>query len=71
MFDDETKFECMKAAYGAGVNFFDTAGEYGGGKAEVLLGQAIKRYGWKQNDLVLSTRPPPHRTINPNIQTTR
>ncbi|KAL2220344.1 NADP-dependent oxidoreductase domain-containing protein [Thermoascus aurantiacus ATCC 26904] len=53
---DETAFECMKAAYDAGINFFDTAEVYSGGKAEIVLGQAIKKYGWKQNDLVISTK---------------
>lgn len=52
----ETAFECMKAAYDAGINFFDTAEVYSGGKAEIVLGQAIKKYGWKQNDLVISTK---------------
>ncbi|KAJ9262277.1 hypothetical protein DTO195F2_3664 [Paecilomyces variotii] len=53
---NETAFECMKAAYDVGINFFDTAEGYSGGEAEVVLGQAIKRYGWKQNDLVISTK---------------
>ncbi|KAL2000244.1 hypothetical protein VTN02DRAFT_3369 [Thermoascus thermophilus] len=54
--ENETAFECMKAAYDAGINFFDTAELYEGGQAEVVLGQAIKKYGWKQNDLVISTK---------------
>lgn len=46
----------MKAAYDAGVNFFDTAEEYSAGQAEIVLGEAIKKFGWKQNDLVISTK---------------
>lgn len=46
----------MKAAFDAGINFFDTAEGYAGGEAEKVLGEAIKRYGWKQNDLVISTK---------------
>lgn len=46
----------MKVAYDAGVNFFDTAEVYSNGQAEVVLGEAIKKYGWKQNDLVISTK---------------
>lgn len=46
----------MKAAFDAGVNFFDTAEVYSAGKAEIALGQAIKKFGWKQNDLVISTK---------------
>jgi aryl-alcohol dehydrogenase-like predicted oxidoreductase len=52
----ETAFQCMKVAYDAGVNFFDTAEGYAGGQSEVVLGEAIKKYGWKQNDLVISTK---------------
>ena len=46
----------MKVAYDAGINFFDTAEQYSGGQAEIMLGKAIKKYGWKQNDLVISTK---------------
>jgi aryl-alcohol dehydrogenase-like predicted oxidoreductase len=46
----------MKAAYDAGINFFDTAEVYSGGQSEVVLGEAIKKFGWKQNDLVISTK---------------
>ncbi|KAJ5831847.1 hypothetical protein N7474_000158 [Penicillium riverlandense] len=53
---NETAFQCMKVAYDAGVNFFDTAEGYAGGQSEVVLGEAIKKYGWKQNDLVISTK---------------
>ena len=46
----------MKVAYDAGVNFFDTAEVYSGGQSELVLGEAIKKFGWKQNDLVISTK---------------
>jgi aryl-alcohol dehydrogenase-like predicted oxidoreductase len=52
----ETAFDCMKVAYNAGINFFDTAEQYSGGNAEAVLGQAIKKFGWKQNDIVISTK---------------
>lgn len=26
------------------------------GKSEVVMGEAIKKYGWKRNDLVISTK---------------
>jgi len=52
----ETALECMKVAYDAGVNFFDTAEVYSGGQSEIVLGEAIKKFGWKQNDLVISTK---------------
>lgn len=49
-------FASIKAAHDAGVNFFDTAENYNAGKAEIVLGSAIKKFGWKQNDLVVSTK---------------
>lgn len=46
----------MKAAYDCGVNFFDCAEVYAGGESEKVMGEAIKKYGWKRNDLVISTK---------------
>ncbi|CRK44676.1 hypothetical protein BN1723_016367, partial [Verticillium longisporum] len=46
----------MKAAYDCGVNFFDTAEGYAEGESEKVMGEAIKKYGWKRNDLVISTK---------------
>jgi len=53
---DEIAFDCMKAAYDCGINFFDCAEAYAEGKSEVVMGQAIKKFGWKRNDLVISTK---------------
>lgn len=53
---DEKTFECLKAAYDAGVNFFDCAEGYQDGKSEIVIGKAIKHFGWKRNDLVVSTK---------------
>jgi aryl-alcohol dehydrogenase-like predicted oxidoreductase len=53
---DQTAFDCMKAAYDAGINFFDCAEAYAGGKSEEVMGKAIKKFGWKRNDLVISTK---------------
>ncbi|OJJ87922.1 putative voltage-gated K+ channel beta subunit (KCNAB) [Aspergillus glaucus CBS 516.65] len=54
--ENETTFTCMKQAYDCGVNFFDTAESYAGGQSEIIMGQAIKKYGWKRNDLVITTK---------------
>ncbi|CRK28377.1 hypothetical protein BN1708_004616, partial [Verticillium longisporum] len=54
--DKEGTFKCMKAAYDCGVNFFDTAEGYAEGESEKVMGEAIKKYGWKRNDLVISTK---------------
>jgi len=53
---EDITYDCMTAAYEAGVNFFDTAEVYAGGKSEIAMGNAIKRAGWKRSDLVLSTK---------------
>lgn len=53
---EEGTFECMKAAYDCGVNFFDCAEGYADGESEVVMGEAIKKYAWKRNDLVVSTK---------------
>jgi voltage-dependent potassium channel beta subunit len=48
--------ECMLAAYEAGVNFFDNAEAYAGGKAEIVMGNVIKKLGWRREDIVVSTK---------------
>lgn len=52
----DTAMDCMQAAYDSGVNFFDNAEAYAGGKAESLMGEVIKKAGWKRSDLVISTK---------------
>lgn len=46
----------MKAAYDVGINFFDCAEGYAGGESEKAMGAAIKKFGWKRNDLIISTK---------------
>ncbi|KAI9009715.1 NADP-dependent oxidoreductase domain-containing protein [Gaertneriomyces semiglobifer] len=53
---DDAAFACMKAAYDAGVNFFDNAEVYASGESERTMGRAIKHFGWKRSDLVISTK---------------
>jgi len=47
---------CMKAAYEAGVNFFDNAEAYARGRAEIMMGDILKKAGWRRSDLVISTK---------------
>ncbi|EGX45397.1 hypothetical protein TWF173_011062 [Orbilia oligospora] len=54
--ENEKTFACMKAAYDCGINFFDCAEGYAGGESERVMGEAIKKFGWKRNDLVISTK---------------
>ncbi len=53
---EDAALELMKAAYSAGVNYFDNAESYGGGQAETIMGNVIRRAGWKRQELVLSTK---------------
>lgn len=52
----EGTFKCMKAAYDCGVNFFDCAEGYADGESEIVMGEAVKKFNWKRNDLVISTK---------------
>jgi hypothetical protein len=40
----------------AGVNFFDNAEVYANGRAEEIMGSAIRELGWKRSDVVISTK---------------
>jgi len=53
---EEVAYECMTAAYEAGVNFFDNAEAYARGNAEIVMGNVIRKTGWKRTDLVISTK---------------
>lgn len=53
---EEIAYKCMKAAYDTGVNFFDNAEVYADGNAELVMGNVIKKAGWKRSDLIISTK---------------
>jgi voltage-dependent potassium channel beta subunit len=53
---EEAGAACLKAAYEAGVNFFDTAEVYAAGQAETMMGAILGNFGWKRSDLVVSTK---------------
>ena len=53
---EDVTLACMQAAYDAGVNFFDNAEAYAWGNAEIVMGNVIKKAGWKRSDLVISTK---------------
>ncbi|MFZ2053582.1 MAG: aldo/keto reductase [Candidatus Aminicenantales bacterium] len=54
--DEDVAAACLKTAYDAGVNFFDNAEAYAGGRAEIMMGDIIKKFGWRRADLVVSTK---------------
>ncbi len=48
--------EMMAAAYDAGVNFFDNAEVYAGGKSESVMGEALKELKWRRGSYLVSTK---------------
>ncbi len=48
--------ECMAAAWESGVNFFDNAESYAGGKSEEVMGEAFRKNGWDRRDFVVSSK---------------
>jgi voltage-dependent potassium channel beta subunit len=54
--DVEKGAACMEAAYEAGVNFFDNAEVYAGGKSEQIMGDIIADLGWERHSYVISSK---------------
>jgi len=54
--DDGVAEQCMRLAYENGVNFFDNAEAYAGGKSEIVMGNILKRTGWDRTSYVLSSK---------------
>ena len=48
--------EIMKVAYDAGVNFFDNAEVYEHGEAEIVMGKALKKLGWRRDSYLVSSK---------------
>jgi voltage-dependent potassium channel beta subunit len=53
---DDTARECMAAAYDAGVNFFDNAEVYAKGASETIMGNVLKKMGWRRASYIVSTK---------------
>jgi voltage-dependent potassium channel beta subunit len=54
--DVDAAVEMMAAAYDAGVNFFDNAESYAGGESERVMGEALKKLGWRWGSYLVSTK---------------
>jgi len=48
--------ECMAAAFDAGVNFFDNAEVYAKGQSESIMGDALRKLGWRRSSYIVSTK---------------
>mgnify|MGYP001823197610 FL=1 len=54
--DVDAALDMMAAAYDSGVNFFDNAEGYAGGKSEEVMGAAFKKLGWRRGSYLVSTK---------------
>ncbi|HEX2992032.1 MAG TPA: aldo/keto reductase [Anaerolineales bacterium] len=54
--DVDAAIEMMAAAYDHGVNFFDNAESYAGGESERVMGEALKKLGWRRSSYLVSTK---------------
>lgn len=54
--DVKAAVNMMAAAYEAGVNFFDNAEVYAGGKSETVMGGALKELKWRRGSYLISTK---------------
>jgi voltage-dependent potassium channel beta subunit len=52
--EEETAIECLHTAIENGINFIDVADVYAGGRAEEVVGRALKDH--KRSDLVISSK---------------
>ncbi len=48
--------DCLAAAYDAGINFFDNAEVYAGGRSETIMGESIRALGWPRHTYVVSSK---------------
>jgi len=54
--EDNTSEELMKMAYEAGINFFDNAEVYAAGQSEIVMGQILKKMGWRRDTYAVSSK---------------
>ncbi len=54
--EDDTAADLMRTAYEAGVNFFDNAEAYAGGRAELVMGKILKDFGWPRSSWCVSSK---------------
>ncbi|HKK38708.1 MAG TPA: aldo/keto reductase [Cryomorphaceae bacterium] len=54
--EDNTSEELMKMAYDAGINFFDNAEAYAGGKSEIVMGEILSKMKWPRDTYSVSSK---------------
>ena len=53
---DDLAADLMKTAYDGGVNFFDNAEAYAAGRAEIVMGNALKKFAWPRDTWCVSSK---------------
>ncbi|MEQ8924501.1 MAG: aldo/keto reductase [Fulvivirga sp.] len=53
---DTTAESLMKIAYDNGINFFDNAEAYAGGKSEEVMGEVLKKMNWRRDSYIVSSK---------------
>jgi len=64
--DVDSAAEMIKAAYDAGVNFFDNAEAYEKGKSEIVMGKAFQKLGLRRDSYLVSSKVYGGVVENPN-----
>jgi voltage-dependent potassium channel beta subunit len=54
--EDKVAEELMDVAYDSGVNFFDNAEGYAGGKSELVMGKILKKKNWDRSSYIVSSK---------------
>ena len=53
---DDLAAELMKTAYDNGVNFFDNAEAYAGGRSETVMGHILQKMAWSHETFLVSSK---------------
>lgn len=53
---DNTAEDLMKLAYDNGINFFDNAEIYARGMSEEVMGEVLKKMGWRRDSYIVSSK---------------
>jgi len=53
---DDVAADLMRTAYDAGVNFFDNAEAYAGGRSEEVMGNILHKMGWSHETFLVSSK---------------
>lgn len=64
--DVDLAADLLKTAYDAGVNFYDNAEIYEYGQAEIVMGRAIQKLGWRRDSYLVSSKVHGGSIENPN-----